>query len=147
RERERVASSVGTRPMSRRRARLFPRQLGTLTRCTSGAEDFGTRAGWVLRGSARSTQEELMRLGKYWQLGFGMALSVSVIAILSSVALAQDEEGGEEEMTFEAEGTPTAAPEPPPDNKPPTKTLERAIKLYDKKDYYSASIELGKVLN
>ncbi|HLU65137.1 MAG TPA: hypothetical protein VKZ63_02610, partial [Kofleriaceae bacterium] len=88
-----------------------------------------------------------MRLGKYWQLGFGMALSVSVIAILSSVALAQDEEGGEEEMTFEAEGTPTAAPEPPPDNKPPTKTLERAIKLYDKKDYYSASIELGKVLN
>jgi hypothetical protein len=30
---------------------------------------------------------------------------------------------------------------------PPSKTLERAIKLYDKKDFYSASIELKKVLD
>ena len=30
---------------------------------------------------------------------------------------------------------------------PPTKTLERAIKLYDKKDFFSASIELKKVLD
>jgi hypothetical protein len=30
---------------------------------------------------------------------------------------------------------------------PPSKTLERAIKLYDKKDFYSASIELQKVLD
>jgi hypothetical protein len=29
---------------------------------------------------------------------------------------------------------------------PPSKTLERAIKLYDKKDFFSASIELQKVL-
>jgi tetratricopeptide (TPR) repeat protein len=29
---------------------------------------------------------------------------------------------------------------------PPSKTLERAIKLYDKKDFFSASIELKKVL-
>jgi tetratricopeptide (TPR) repeat protein len=37
-----------------------------------------------------------------------------------------------------------------PDNAtstPPSKTLERAIKLYDKKDYPSASIELKKVLD
>ena len=30
---------------------------------------------------------------------------------------------------------------------PPSKTLERAVKLYEKKDYFSASIELQKVLN
>ena len=30
---------------------------------------------------------------------------------------------------------------------PPSKTLERAIKLYDKKDFFSASIELQKVLD
>jgi len=30
---------------------------------------------------------------------------------------------------------------------PPSKTLERAIKLYDKKDFFSASIELKKVLD
>jgi len=29
---------------------------------------------------------------------------------------------------------------------PPSKTLERAIKLYDKQDFFSASIELGKVV-
>ena len=37
-----------------------------------------------------------------------------------------------------------------PDNAtstPPSKTLERAIKLYDKKDFFSASIELKKVLD
>ena len=61
--------------------------------------------------------------------------------------------------------TAHAAPEPPSDkapvNKstdmefepetatatPPSKTLERAIKLYDKKDFFSASIELKKVLD
>ncbi|MCA9676061.1 MAG: hypothetical protein H6709_11095 [Kofleriaceae bacterium] len=35
---------------------------------------------------------------------------------------------------------------PSDDAGPPSKTLERAIKLYDKGDYYSASIELKKVL-
>ena len=30
---------------------------------------------------------------------------------------------------------------------PPSKTLERAIKLYDKRDFFSASIELKKVLD
>ncbi|MEO8701626.1 MAG: hypothetical protein ABI867_16390, partial [Kofleriaceae bacterium] len=30
---------------------------------------------------------------------------------------------------------------------PPSKTLERAIKLYDKEDFFSASIELKKVLD
>jgi tetratricopeptide (TPR) repeat protein len=52
-------------------------------------------------------------------------------------------------MDFEPDASekPAPAADPPPDNKPPSKTLERAIKLYDKKDYYSSSIELGKVLN
>ena len=33
------------------------------------------------------------------------------------------------------------------DAPPPSKTLERAIKLYDKKDFFSASIELKKVID
>src|SRR5204863_5484677 len=58
-----------------------------------------------------------------------------------------DEGGGE--MTFEPGGENAGKVQPPPpDNKPPSKTLERAMKLYENnKDYYSASIELSKVLN
>lgn len=35
---------------------------------------------------------------------------------------------------------------PQPQQDPPSKTLERALKLHEKKDYYSASIELHKVV-
>jgi tetratricopeptide (TPR) repeat protein len=42
------------------------------------------------------------------------------------------------EMEFEPENAAST---------PPSKTLERAIKLYDKKDFFSASIELKKVLD
>ena len=42
------------------------------------------------------------------------------------------------DMEFEPENATTT---------PPSKTLERAIKLYDKKDFFSASIELKKVLD
>src|SRR4051812_19379467 len=35
----------------------------------------------------------------------------------------------------------------PVSSTPPSKTLERAIKLYDKEDFFSASIELKKVLD
>jgi len=47
-------------------------------------------------------------------------------------------------------GKPSTDMEFEPDNAtstPPSKTLERAIKLYDKKDFFSASIELKKVLD
>ncbi|HMG21146.1 MAG TPA: hypothetical protein VK607_07520, partial [Kofleriaceae bacterium] len=47
-------------------------------------------------------------------------------------------------------GRPSTDLEFEPDNAtstPPSKTLERAIKLYDKKDFFSASIELKKVLD
>src|SRR5438309_10579459 len=40
----------------------------------------------------------------------------------------------------------TSEDEPSGAGGPPSKTLERAIKLYDKKDFFSASIELKKVL-
>jgi tetratricopeptide (TPR) repeat protein len=49
-----------------------------------------------------------------------------------------------------AAARPTGDMEFEPDNAtstPPSKTLERAIKLYDKKDFFSASIELKKVLD
>ncbi|HUJ57078.1 MAG TPA: hypothetical protein VLX92_01235 [Kofleriaceae bacterium] len=49
-----------------------------------------------------------------------------------------------------SKGTAIAAPSndlEPDTGTPPSKTLERAIKLYDKKDFFSASIELKKVLD
>jgi tetratricopeptide (TPR) repeat protein len=49
------------------------------------------------------------------------------------------DQGGEAEMNFE-EGETVGK------SGPPSKTLERAIKLYDKGDYYSASIEFYKVI-
>src|SRR5688572_10118754 len=55
---------------------------------------------------------------------------------------------GDDEMEFEPDEVQKKdRPKPPPDTTPPTKTLERATKLYDKKDYYSASIEFAKVIN
>ncbi len=57
---------------------------------------------------------------------------------------------GDEEMTFEedeVETTKTKNAKPPEDTTPPTKTLQRATKLYNKKDYDSASIEFAKVIN
>ena len=67
-------------------------------------------------------------------------LTLALIAGLAASAYAQPKKApkGGGDMEFE------------PDNaagSPPSKTLERAIKLYDKKDYFSASIELKKVLS
>ena len=93
-----------------------------------------------------------MRPSKRWQLAF--ALSVVALVLAVPVARAQapqnqpDDEG--EEMTFEPDEAKARAKvqPPPPDNKPASKTLARAIDLYEKqKDYHSASIELSKVLN
>ena len=91
-----------------------------------------------------------MRPGKTWQLAFG---SIVALALASPVALAQGQPGGppagDEEMTFEPEEADkkVKVDPPPPDNKPPSDTLKRAMDLYEKKSYNSASIELGKVLN
>ena len=68
------------------------------------------------------------------------ALAGFAIALATSSAIAQkapkgDKKGGD--MEFEPESAAST---------PPSKTLERAIKLYDKKDFFSASIELKKVL-
>lgn len=89
-----------------------------------------------------------MRPGMRWQLAIGVALAT--VLINAPRALAQDSGGDGGEMTFEpAEAATNKVEPPPPDNKPPSKTLERAIKFYDHKppDYKSASIELSKVLN
>lgn len=63
------------------------------------------------------------------------ALAALIIAVLVSagVARAQDDD-----MEFEPDEVKRS---------PPSKTLERATKLYDKGDFYSASIEFFKVLN
>ena len=52
-------------------------------------------------------------------------------------------------MEFEPDEIEDQAPpqEAPADDQPPSPTLQRAAKLYEKKDYSSASIEFAKVLN
>ncbi len=75
-----------------------------------------------------------------------LAFSLAGVVAFSSTAYAQDDD---DEMTFEEDEveTKTRNAEPPPDTTPPTKTLQRASKLYSKKDYDSASIEFAKVIN
>ena len=68
------------------------------------------------------------------------ALAV-VLAISAASADADTKKGpakNDQSMDFEPDNATST---------PPSKTLERAIKLYDKKDYPSASIELKKVLD
>jgi len=64
-------------------------------------------------------------------------LAVLMVAGLGNPAHAQKKAAGKE---IEMENDPATST-------PPSKTLERAIKLYDKKDFFSASIELKKVLD
>src|SRR3982750_2146006 len=69
-------------------------------------------------------------------------ISLAVVAALTfGGAHGDNKKGGEKagkDMEFEPENASST---------PPSKTLERAIKLYDKKDFFSASIELRKVLD
>jgi tetratricopeptide (TPR) repeat protein len=70
--------------------------------------------------------------------------SLAAIAVLAgATVVAAQPRGGDKakqatDMEFEPENATST---------PPSKTLERAIKLYDKKDFFSASIELKKVLD
>jgi tetratricopeptide (TPR) repeat protein len=70
------------------------------------------------------------------------SLAALAIVLATSSAFAAPEKGGKGgkggDMEFEPESAAST---------PPSKTLERAIKLYDKKDFFSASIELKKVLD
>ncbi len=79
-----------------------------------------------------------------WLLALIPALLVGAV---SNIAFAQDDDDGMEFSEDEVGATKTQNAEPPPDTTPPTKTLQRATKLYDKKDYDSASIEFAKVIN
>ncbi len=98
-------------------------------------------------------------------------LALAAIALSPSNGLAQKKKPHGDEaapsapaMTFEVEPTDASATTPAPKGKkekaaagkplappdtpagPPSKTLDRATKLYDSEDYYSASIELNKVV-
>src|SRR6476646_1643186 len=68
-----------------------------------------------------------------------LSLAALVATLTFSTAFAQ-KKGGKAGKDMEME--PESA-----SSTPPSKTLERAIKLYDKKDFFSASIELKKVLD
>lgn len=60
--------------------------------------------------------------------------TAAMVLAVSGPVLAQ----GDEDMEFSPENV---------ERVPPSKTLERAIKLYEKEDFYSASIEFKKVLD
>ncbi len=66
-------------------------------------------------------------------------LSLSALAVLvaASPAIAQPKKD-KKDIEMEQDNVASS---------PPSKTLERAIKLYDKEDFFSASIELKKVLD
>src|SRR5690349_23594334 len=68
-------------------------------------------------------------------------LSMAAVAGVLMFGTAHAQKKGDKpgkDMEFEPENASST---------PPSKTLERAIKLYDKKDFFSASIELKKVLD
>src|SRR3569623_873249 len=70
-----------------------------------------------------------------------LSMAALVVATVAATATAAPKGGGAAkgiDMEFEPESAAST---------PPSKTLERAIKLYDKKDFFSASIELKKVLD
>src|SRR5882672_154675 len=66
----------------------------------------------------------------------GIVLTATLL-LSTSVALAKKKKG---------EGGGEFQPEAAPAGDQPSKVLERAFKLYDGEDYYSASIELNKVV-
>jgi hypothetical protein len=88
--------------------------------------------------------EELMHLLERLLLSSGLAVT-AVIGLGVAVP-------GHAGATPAKKGAPpaaaaTASAEPDSGGGVPSKTLERAMKLYEKKDYFSASIELKKVLD
>src|SRR5262245_66333550 len=66
-----------------------------------------------------------------------VAMAALAVTLTVGSAFAQ-KKADKKDMEFEPESAAST---------PPSKTLERAIKLYDKKDFFSASIELKKVLS
>src|ERR1700755_1022815 len=73
------------------------------------------------------------------QLLRNASLAALAVVFASASASADPKKGADKkDMEFEPESAAST---------PPSKTLERAIKLYDKKDFFSASIELKKVLD
>jgi tetratricopeptide (TPR) repeat protein len=67
-----------------------------------------------------------------------LATVLTAAVALSSISPAFAQGEKKDDLEFEPDSAQAT---------PPSKTLERAVKLYEKKDYPSASIELQKVLN
>lgn len=88
-----------------------------------------------------------MRLSHLLETGL-CTLAATLLALAAAPRTAYAQDG---EMTFEpvdVGNDNNKNAKPPPDNKPPSKTLERGIKLYDTgDDYKAASIELYKVVS
>lgn len=71
---------------------------------------------------------------------FGLVISLSLVAFASSAFAQKKGKGKKKDPAMEFQ------PEEVTQSDQPSKVLERALKLYDGEDYYSASIELNKVV-
>lgn len=69
-----------------------------------------------------------------------LSLPIVAAVLLIGMGAAQAQKKAPGKPAIEMDSDPVSST-------PPSKTLERAIKLYDKEDYFSASIELKKVLD
>ncbi len=81
----------------------------------------------------------MSRINLFPRLRLQQLLAAALVFTLAApLALAQKKKPAGDEMEFEPDEVEKSGP--------PSKTLERAKKLYDKGDYYSASIEYDKVV-
>jgi tetratricopeptide (TPR) repeat protein len=121
-------------------------QVGSLTRADRQGQDSLaglialrrvdlTASAPILMGLSQPRSDFMLRSTRFC-LGLVVLLSPFVVPAAVPDALAAQEDG--DEMTFDAEDQKQV---------PPSPTLQSAVKLYEKKDYYSASIEFFKVLN
>jgi len=75
-----------------------------------------------------------------------LSLAALIVTFVAGNAFAGGPKGGGAKAGGKGGGEMEFEPESG-SSSPPSKTLERAVKLYDKKDFFSASIELKKVLD
>ena len=107
------------------------------------------------RESGTSVARSFLNSGTGFSNGTGFRASLVALITVGLVGLAplsanaqDDDDDFEEDLSDDLSDNKVKKGGPPPaDTKPPSKTLERAVDLYKKEQYFSASIELGKVLD
>src|SRR3569623_3255461 len=77
-------------------------------------------------------------MSRYRGLGIVLACALVLSPSLAHAKKKKKAAGGDAKGDFQPEAAPTGAE--------PSKPLDRALKLYDTDDFFSASIELNKVI-